>query len=289
MYLGDDLTCYKHVRTFLLAPFSSLTHPFSVCKIWAIIQLICAPVGPLHTTNSVVKEKGIPAVTYDFQILPGPLFDKLMLQDHRCKMICILLYNMYQYVKHGCLICHVWGMYVKTWVCIVRLKVSFPTSSQWRQKLRSWFDGFVFLYIQKYSNVLMMLYLFHLVSRCWFQRFFYLGKTMSSPRFFKLKSLFGWMEWKRLRCMKKGVSVWAPRCRYLKVRASLTSRQGLQICFAVVWRELTGCWKHPQGSIALWCVHANVEVLQAFKQVVQYCQAKGNLQNGKPALKVAFR
>lgn len=149
--------------------------------------------------------------------------------------------------------------------------------------------GLCFCTFKKYSNVLMMLYLFHLVSRCWFQRFFYLRKTMSSPRFFKLKSLFGWMEWKRLRCMKKGVSVWAPRCRYLKVRASLTSRQGLQICFAVVWRELTGCWKHPQGSIALWCVHANVEVLQAFKQVVQYCQAKGNLQNGKPALKVAFR
>lgn len=124
MHLGEDLTCYKHVRTFLLAPFSSLTHPFSVCKIWAIIQLICAPVGPLHTTNSVVKEKGIPAVTYDFQILPGlvvyhgclALFDKLMLQDHRCKMICILLYNMYQYVRYGCLICDVWGMYVKTWL-----------------------------------------------------------------------------------------------------------------------------------------------------------------------------
>lgn len=54
-------------------------------------------------------------------------------------------------------------------------------------------------------------------------------------------------------------------------------------------KRVDGLLKHPQGSIALWCVHANVEVLQAFKQVVQYCQAKGNLQNGKPALKVAFR
>lgn len=223
MYLGEDLTCYKHVRTFLLARFSSLTHPFSVC---AQFEPSYNFVGPLHATNSVVKEKGIPAVTYDFQILPGlvvyhgclALFDKLMLQDHRCKMICILL--LYQYVRYGCLgnVCEDMAFALCSWRWVFQPLHS-GGHSVWNstgQKLGSWFDGFLLLYIQKYSKVLMMLYLFHLVSRCWFQRFFYLGKTiMSSPRFLRLKShkLFQlaricWMEWKQLRCMKKGVSAW---------------------------------------------------------------------------------
>lgn len=158
MYLGEDLTCYKHVRTFLLARSSSLTHPFSVCaKFEPSYNLFVPLLGHCMPQTLWWRKRAFlrwHMTSRSFQARWCTTAVWHCLTNWCCKIIVARWFASCYTICINMLDMDVWfAMFGECmWrhgFCTVQLKVSFPTSSQWRQKLGSWFDGFVFLYIQK--------------------------------------------------------------------------------------------------------------------------------------------